>query len=184
VYDLKTQKKTPLELPEGHGIVDISPDGKTLLTVIENAFDKPSTRSYLVPLNTLEPHLLTKTTFHGMRFSPDGKWVIGNWVGKKDDKPPYVRLAVVSVADGSERRISLPDEVFWVEHACWSPDGKRIAYHWREEITQTPGVQAPKGVEDNKWFAGRLSVADADGQNAKIILRREYRQDIQGLDWR
>jgi RNA polymerase sigma factor (sigma-70 family) len=184
VYDLKTKTKSPLALPLGHSIVDMSPDGKTLLTVVEDAFDRPSTRTYLVPLDTLKPRLLREKVFKGMRFSPDGKWVIGNWEGKKGDTPSGERLVIVSVADGTEKKIALPEEVDWVFQACWSPDGKRIAYYWSEEIPQPPGAKKPEGVENYKWDAQRLNIADADGRNAKTIIRREYNQRIQGIDWK
>jgi RNA polymerase sigma factor (sigma-70 family) len=184
VYDLKAQKKTSLELPIGHGIVDISPDGKTLLTVVENAFNPSTDRSYLVPLDTLKPQLLTETAFKAMRFSPDGKRVLGNRYGKKDERPWPKPLTILSVADGSEKRVPVSDKVSWVYHACWSPDGKRIAYHWHEEIPKPDGEKYPEGVENYKWHASRLTVADADGKNAKTILSREYNQNIQGLDWK
>lgn len=184
VYDLKTKKKTMMALPVGHGIADITPDGKTLLTVVENPFDPSTNRSYLVSLDTLKPELLTKTAFKGMRFSPDGKWVLGNRFGKKEEKPLRPELVTVSVADGSERKIALPDEVAWIYHACWSPDGKRIAYHWHEEIPQPAGEKYPDGVDNYKWHASRLNIADTDGRNTKTIIRREYNQEIQGLDWK
>jgi len=183
-YDLKAQKKTSLELPIGHGIVDISPDGKTLLTVVENPFSPSTDRSYLVPLDTLKPRLLTDTAFKAMRFSPDGKRVLGNRHGKKEERPWPPPLTVVLVADGSEQRITVSNDVAWVYHACWSPDGKRIAYHWHEEIPKPPGEKVPVGVENYKWHASRLTVADADGKNAKTILSREYNHNIQGLDWK
>ena len=182
VYDLATKKKTPLALPLGHGITDLSSDGKVLLTVVHDPFAPESTRSYLVPLDTLKPRLLTKTAFKGMQFSPDGKWVIGNRSGKATDTPPPARLAVVSVTDETERSIALPDKAFWVYHACWSPDGKRIAFHWVEEVAPPPG-QVPAGGNPPKRFASRVSVADANGRNPKTIVKRgEY--EVRGLDWK
>ncbi len=182
VYDLKAKKKTPLALPVGHTIVDISPDGKTLLTVVEDVLDQSSTQSYLVPLDSLKPRLLTNKSFKGMRFSPDGKWVVGDRRGKKEDNPNYIPLLVVSVADGSERRIPVSERLVRLQYACWSPDGKRIAYLWNEEIPQPPGAVAPAGP--GVGTAPRLTVVDSDGRNAKTIIRWEQGQYILGLDWK
>jgi predicted DNA-binding protein (UPF0251 family) len=182
VYDLGAKKKTPLALPTGHGIMDLSPDGKVLLTVVHDPFDPPSTRTYLVPLDTLKPRPLTETAFKGMRFSPDGKSVLGNRSDKAGGKPVLVPLAVVSVADGTERQLPVPDGAVWVYHACWAPDGKRVAYHWYEEVSP-PAAQLPVKGNPPKRFASRVSVADADGRNPKTIVRRED-QEVTGLDWK
>jgi hypothetical protein len=179
-YDLGAKKKTPLALPTGHGVMDISPDGKTLLTVVHDPFDPPATRTYLVPLDTLKPRPLTGTAFKGMRFSPDGKSVLGNRSDKEGGKSVLVPLAVVSVADGSERLVPVPEGVGWAHHACWSPDGKRVAFHWLEEVTP---AQAPAKGNPPKRLASRVTVADADGRNARTIVRRND-PEVAGLDWK
>ena len=71
----------------------------------------------------------------------------------------------------------LPAGVAGVLHACWSPDGKRLAYHWREELPPAPGAAAPR-------HASRVTVADADGGNARTIVKRPFDHDVTGLDWR
>lgn len=183
VYDPATKTKTPLALPAGQAIQDISPDGKTLLTVTWVGRDIWAGQTHLVPLDTLKPRPLTEKSFKAMRFSPDGKWVLGLRLRPKD-VDPAPGLFVVSVADGSERQVKLPAEVAGVYHACWSPDGKRIAYQWNEEIPQPPGTPVPAGDGPHKWYASRVTVADADGGNAKLVIRREYSESITGLDWR
>jgi hypothetical protein len=125
--------------------------------------------------------LVTATAFHGMRFSPDGRSVLGNRNDKVGGKPVLVPLAVVSVADGTERRVPVPNAVIWVHHACWSPDGKQVAYHWHEEVP--PAAQIPAKGNPPKVYASRITVADVDGRNANTIVRREG-QDVKGLDWK
>ena len=176
VYDLKTNKKTPLAIPEGHEINDISSDGKVLLTATPDSLEAYPMRTYLVPLATLRHRPLTEKRFYGLRFSPDGKSILGQFVGAKGGEP--WSFAVVSIADGSARRVKLPDGVRMLHHACWSPDGKRIAYHWQEE------VPAPAGHASPSWRVSRVTVADVDGGNAKVIIRREDDKLIYGLDWR
>jgi RNA polymerase sigma factor (sigma-70 family) len=173
VYDLKTKKQNPLPVPTGHEIVDISPDGKQLLTRTYDHKDRYWTRTYLVPLATLKPRSLTEKRFMGLRFSPDGKTVIGNLVGSKGGAPWAV--ARVSVKDGSEQVFKLPEGVKGIYHACWSPDGKRIAYHWQEDI---PVLTGP-----TTWRVSRVNVADVDGGNTTTVIRRDDAM-IHGLDWR
>jgi hypothetical protein len=91
-------------------------------------------------------------------------------------------LVILSLADKIETPVRLVDGVKSVYGACWSPDGKRIAYHWQEEIPQPPNAPAPAGP--GKWSASRVTVADPDGANAKTIIRREYNQTVTGIDWR
>jgi hypothetical protein len=181
-YDLKTKKKTSLALPLGHAIIDVAPDCKSLLTLAQSPFNDELTQSFIVPLDTLKARRLTETAFQGMRFSPDGKWVIGKRHGKKGDKPPPGLLVVASAADGSERDLPVPAGAVSVGYACWSPDGKRIAYEWSEEVELLPRQPGPAG--NGKGLASRVSVADADGRNAKTILRRDYDRSVRGLDWK
>jgi RNA polymerase sigma factor (sigma-70 family) len=176
VYELQTMKKTPLAIPEGHEIRDISRDGKTLLTSTHDSKTAYPTRSYLVPIATFKPRALLDKSFDGMRFSPDGKSVLGQLVGEKPGD--LWKFSVVTVADGSARTVKLPDGANAVYHACWSPDGKRIAYHWHEEVPAPPGHASPT------WRVSRVTVADADGGNAKTIIRRDDDELIYGLDWR
>lgn len=178
MYDPATKKKVPLAVPSGHAITDLSPDGRVLLTVVRVPADSQPLRSYLVPLDTFKPRLLTKTVFSGMRFSPDGRSVLGTLSDQVDGKPVLVPLVVVSVADGTERRILVSNALPWSGHACWSPDGRRIAYEWNEEVPPVPGNAG------TRYFSG-VTVVDTDRRNANTIFRREGRGDlVRGLDWK
>jgi Tol biopolymer transport system component len=178
VYDFATKRKTPLALPSGHAVMDVSPDGKSLLTVEVDLHISDASRSFVVPLDTLKPRLLAKDEFNARRFSPDGKWVLGNRA-EKDGKIP---LVAVAVAGGAERSIPLVDGATWALSVCWSPDGKRIAYNWLEEVPPPPGVRLPP-VNPRKFHVSRVTVADADGRNAKTIIRDESGK-VMHLDWR
>ena len=97
--------------------------------------------------------------------------------GWKTSDKPYIMLPyVVSIADGPVAVVRVDKEVAYVDHASWSPDGKRIAFEWKERIT-APGT--PDGST-----ASRVTVSDSDGGNAKVIIRREVDRWIRGLDWK
>jgi dipeptidyl aminopeptidase/acylaminoacyl peptidase len=184
VYDVTTKKSAPLALPPGHGIIDVSPDGQTLLTVTMNQVDHSSFRSYLIPLATLKPRPLTGKPFRAMRFSPDGKRVLGTRVEVKNNASPP-SLLVLTLADGSERTVWRREKEKSFLGACWSPDGKRIAVVWTEEVPWPPGKPLPRrpvGGPPKQLTASRVSVVNADGTNRKTIIRRDYL--IHGIDWR
>ena len=192
VYDLKTKTRTRLALPAGHRVEDVSPDGKTLLTVTSDV-GIMKRQTYLAPLDTLKPTPIGKEEFNGMRFSPDGKRVLGSRHSGWSEGTPQgplgivVRveahgLAVLSLTDKTETAVRLVEGASSASGACWSPDGKRILYHWHEEIPQPPNTPMPVGA--GKWQASRVTVADLDGSNAKTIIRREHNQSITGIDWR
>lgn len=180
--DVKTRVQTPLAIPTGHQIMDLSPDGKTLLTSRPADFENQGlVETYLVPLATLKPKRLKEKSFYGLRFSPDGTRVVGARIEERKDAPAKWRAVIVSVADGSEKVIRMGDEVDGVHFACWSPDGKRLALVWHEVIPQPPGIPVPVG---GVQWASRVTICDSDGANAKVIVRREWDRPITGLDWK
>ena len=180
-FDVKTRKKTPLAIPIGHEIVDLSPDGQTLLTkcVIRHNDLEKSRRmaTFLVPLDTLKPKQLVQQPFGGMRFSPNGKQVLGIAPEVKNDRPHPWKPAICTIADDSLKFIRVGEEVASVFYACWSPDGKRIAMVWQEKAAPPKGAEPPRRA----W---RVTVCDPGGGNANVIARREWIQNISGVDWK
>jgi hypothetical protein len=181
-FDPATKEKKPLGLPAGHAVADLSPNASTFLTTVLTDWDTLDVTTYLVPADTMKPRALREKSFKGMRFSPDGTRVLGTRVIRKDGEPQVQKLVVVTIADGSETEVKLPKEVVGVTNACWSPDGKRVAFEWNEEVLPPPNVPVPAGP--NKFYASRVTVADADGSNAKTIVKREFGSSITGVDWR
>ena len=79
--------------------------------------------------------------------------------------------------------------VFW---SCWSPDGKKIAYTWRQRHDDVAKKLADKQVPDPADVAVEteafLIVADADGSNAKTIASGKTDNALDmpllAIDWR
>lgn len=179
VYDFPTKNKTILKLPPGHAIQDVSPNGKELLTIVANGKDKQPSGTFLVPIDTLKPRLLTKNSFKGMRISPDGKWVIGCRYLPQGDKGIRSILLMVSVMDGSLREIPNLPENFDIQDACWSPDGSRFAYLWRE-VVQPNKEEKTMGTK----FLSHVTVMDSEGKTTKTIISSQDQTEPRGLDWK
>ena len=86
IFHFESGKKEQLKLPKGHVVADLSTDGKTLLTCTDyNADiieDFKKRRCYLTSLDTMQPKLISDSSFYGLRFSPDGKWIFVNQLTK------------------------------------------------------------------------------------------------------
>ena len=69
-----------------------------------------------------------------------------------------------------------------IQAYCWSPDGKRIAYVWREVHAGKPEDNRDKETESH------LVVCDPDGKNQKTIATEKGSYPaavtIGGVDWR
>jgi dipeptidyl aminopeptidase/acylaminoacyl peptidase len=181
LVDVHTKKKTELKLPANHLVTDFSPDGKWLLTtVIDIDADKKTQKvqMHLIKPDGSEDRGLATPGLHAAmgRISPDGKKVL--FIGIDPEKKRAAGLYVMDVDHGKPRRV---DEATNSEAmgACWSPDGKRIAYIWRQHDEQA------KADQETESF---LIVADADGKNAKTIVTEKAKSPgiitIENPDWR
>ena len=188
VVNVATKKTTAVKLPADHVIIDWSRDGKYFLT---RRADGPGERKGTdFPLITL--HLMNRdgtehkrltdpkgTATYG-RLSPDGKLVLYYGTGRpagKIDLGDGPRLWILDIATlRTEHVQNVPDSGV-PTGLCWSPDGKRIAYTWRE-FSKTKEEEATTEV--------RLVVCDPDGKDAKTIAtHQEKASPVQGeIDWR
>lgn len=199
-YNVTDGTKKQLKLPAHHKIEDVTPNGSMLLT---SSITAQSHRQalFLTPSSTLTPDrdsVLEKSTLEKgflfqARFSPDGKHLLMSGVfGDPSAQNPRA-VVVVDLDTKKMNRLDLPKEILerGGNRLCWSPDGKRIAIQWEEKIPKPVSVPVPAlpivpggQAGEPEWTASRVSVCDADGKNAKVIVHREYNETITGLDWR
>lgn len=101
---------------------------------------------------------------------------IDDELGKAPPKPEFV-LSLIEVATGKVTKVEDLPLNGEVQGFAWSPDGKKIAYAWRQVHEGEPKDRAEKETESF------LVVADADGKNAKTI--REFTADdtLGRIEW-
>jgi dipeptidyl aminopeptidase/acylaminoacyl peptidase len=191
-FDLKTQKKEEVKVPAGHTLVDISPDGKTLLT---NDYAKKNeaynSTPYLVPLDTLKATPLSTACVRALRFSPDGTRVTG--LKTPDPKLVWNReLIVLNVKDGKEAVVKLEKtHILW--DTAWSPDGKKLLVNRLVLTGEAPPPQpvapppvAPGGgaVVQSPPTKPELTLCNPDGTEPKVLLDLKDNANIFGVAWR
>jgi RNA polymerase sigma factor (sigma-70 family) len=187
VVNLETKAKTALPLPEDHVITDWSRDGRLFVTTrVGQDKEKPWARIYLMNRDGTEHEALTdpgQNALYG-HISPDGKQVLYH-----DMTPAAKRQAdgwrnpfVLEIATGKVLPVTGVPLSSDVGGYCWSPDGKRIAYTWREIHEGQP-----EDVID-KETKSVLVVCDPDGKNAKMIATEQGQGQwvitIGSIDWR
>lgn len=100
------------------------------------------------------------------RSSPDGKRVLFEGVeADPKEKPVKVRLLIAEIGTAKRWPIS-QEQNAEIMGFCWSPDGKRVAYAWRQ-------VPAAGAQQETESF---LVVADVDGKNPRVVAVGEGRQ--------
>jgi RNA polymerase sigma factor (sigma-70 family) len=188
LVNVKTKEKSPVKIPEDHFVTDWSRDGKFFLTTqVNNDPEKPRARLYLMNRDGTEHKALTDAGQFSVfgRLSPDGGRVLYQSLTpppKDKPGPPKRELAVLDVASGKVTKVADQPLNGDVQAYCWSPDGKKIAYSWREVHAGKPEEVIDKETESF------LVVCDPDGKNAKTIATEKGQGQwvitIGHIDWR
>jgi RNA polymerase sigma factor (sigma-70 family) len=191
LINVKTKEKTNLKLPDNHMLTDWSRDGKFFLTTrIGGSQEKPEHRLFLMNRDGTEHKALTDEKILAVagRLSPDGKKVLFTRLEWQKEKVaesgwfPRRELSVLDTATGKVAKVADTPLNGDIQSYCWSPDGKQIAYTWRE-------VHEGKQEEViNKETESHLVVCDPDGKNAKTIATEkgsgQWIITIGQIDWR
>jgi RNA polymerase sigma factor (sigma-70 family) len=191
VIDVATKKATVLTLPAGHFAQEFAPDGKGLVTMfVDNTGKNIVLCTCLVSRDGKEVKTISDPAYGTLnpRLSPDGRTLL--FVGLKlpggiPDKP-IDRRPLLHIQPIGGKVAELPDVPLnaEIQTCCWSPDGKKIAYTWR----QIHAEKGAPGKPDERETESHLCVCDADGKNHKTILSEKgkgaYVITLGNVDWR
>ena len=130
-FDLAARTEKLLDLPEGHAVLDVSPDGKLLLTrTLWWSSDVILYNTCVAPLDTLKPKAISEEDdgFAYARFAPDGTRIAG--VRVKYTKSKELGLFICGLAKGPIDRVPLPKDVVSGKHQLAGVGG-RTRSGWR-----------------------------------------------------
>lgn len=186
---LSTGKSTELPVPAGHMPYDeMSRDGKAFLTMKSGSMGwKPSLIACRVSRDGKKVEQITDPAYmaYNGSLSPDGKTVVFTGSKVPDDPKKLGEPSKMYVQPVGGKVVELAGAPAG-EHTglCWSPDGKRIAYLWRQMHAEL----IEDGKPDERETETRLYVCDADGKNHRLLLSEKGKgqrtNTISGLDWR
>lgn len=199
--DLVARTVSKLPWPDDVVPVEWSADGKRVVVIREGAA-RPTGHLGLMTADGKHVTDLATITLGergwwlgiGHRLSPDGTKLLFSDIppeGKDDPHGMTRRLYILDVAKKKTEVAGVPENatVFW---SCWSPDGKKIAYTWRQRHADVVKKLAGKQVADPDDVAVQteafLIVADADGSNARTIASGKadtaLDMPLLAIDWR
>jgi RNA polymerase sigma factor (sigma-70 family) len=200
--DLVARTVTKLEWPDTIVPVGWSPDDKSV-AVIREGPERPT--GHLQLMSADGKQVIDLTTLHlgsrgwwrgnGHNFSPDGKRLLFSDILPQAAGPnhfPAVRLFTLDLTSKKRTEVAgvpMNADVCW---SCWSPDGKKIAYTWRQrheelarELEKKEVIEPADVAIETEMF---LVVADADGSNAKTIATAKsgnaLEMPLRAIDWR
>jgi hypothetical protein len=197
--DLDARTVSNLRWPDNIVPVDRSADGKTVVVIREG---KTRPTGHLCLMTSDGKQITELTTIDasvnggiGRQLSPDGKKLLFSDTppeGKDDIHGMSRRLYVLDISTKKKMEVAwvpLNATVLW---SCWSPDGRRIAYTWRQRhagvVKALAGKLVPEPADLEVETETFLIVADADGSNAKTIASAKTNNALevpfQAIRWR
>jgi RNA polymerase sigma factor (sigma-70 family) len=187
-FDVRTGRAERLSLPGNVSVLDRSADGKAFLVIsYEKASGVPGAyRLGLLPAagGTLVP--LTKAgeaTPADFRLSPDGRSALGT-VYRAEGGNLVPELVVIDLKTLARRAVAVQKGARACG-ACWSPDGKRVAFAWEPKAAyeRRAGKRVGPVIAGEQKYELRVTVARPDGSEARDV-HAESRHWYGSIDWR
>ncbi len=186
LVDAGTGRATALKLPSNHMVTGWLPGDRLLTTSMAGTNAAPWLRLHVMNLDGTEHKALTDekgTTGLGVP-SPGGARVLcldlplPVWSGRSAPR-------TLVLLDAATEKRALVDGIplnAELRGFCWSPDGTKIAYTWRQVHDGTQEELSRKETESH------LVVADPDGRNPRTILTEkgagQWVDTLGTPDWR
>jgi Tol biopolymer transport system component len=194
--DAATKEKTRLDLPKHAIVAAVMPDGKTFVAALGD-FQAEKMCLALISRDGKEVTKLRELRTEGPnpRPSPDGTKILFEDFDPDEkpvkDMPPLQRLYVYDLKTKKAMRLEeVPQNALLMGYS-WSPDGKRIAYTWKQVQPGVPLVANTDNMNDpklNTETESHLVVCDANGKNPKTLLSMKSQFapgiTIGAVDWR
>jgi dipeptidyl aminopeptidase/acylaminoacyl peptidase len=192
--DPETGRTEPYGLPAGVTLLDLSPDGKTLLVVRRQ--DRKEHLGLAAVANPKEVRdvlpLHVEVTRREGRFSPDGTKVLYTDADPADKRAVRWQMSskpyLLDLTTKKSRALADFPTNGQALGVAWSPDGKRVAYTWKQvhrELLKKETLDVKDLATPTEAF---LMVADADGRNARTVASGRVENAINailgGIDWR
>jgi dipeptidyl aminopeptidase/acylaminoacyl peptidase len=195
LIETETGKTEPLALPADTRVLDCSRNGKTFLV---QEYDRKAKKHRLgladrgadavIPLCDLRSHPHNSRPV--ARLSPDGKQVLFIDADPENDKDAHrwgmsARPYLFDIAAKKRRPLGDFPENAQATGVAWSPNGKRLAYIWKQNH---PDRFKQDRLDPRIETEAFLIVADADGKNAQTLSSAKVDYLINpiwiSLDWR
>ncbi len=195
LFDPHSGESEQLKLPAEGKILEACRDGKTFLMEVFDAKTKTRTIVQAVPGEDKVQELVTVNSQPDQvlaRLSPDGKPLLFTDADpeRKDFHKWGISQRPYRFDLATKKREPLADfpENGQAVGIAWSPDGKRIAYTWKQLHAEVFKKDTIKVSNDHFETEGFLIVADADGKNPKTVCSEKISNAFNSIygtvDWR
>jgi hypothetical protein len=185
VIDWNTRKKTEIKLPGDHAIVDLTADGKKLLTMREwestpdVMSDFARNRAYLASLNDFTPHLIADVPCYPLRLAQDGKSLVGFQLEKSTEKKSGYRgqYVILDVTSKQVTKIGNSDNsVEFLVTPMWNQKGESVYLLSSEKLEAVDSGKPSLRYSWHNWNGKSRQLKTVHSFDLPVTLARfDYR---------